>query len=308
MRVQFAAASTLLVVVTILCSFPQRTISALNPKLTLNQNLQLKTNAKEVRTGTAVGRRAERLKQTSKAFKQAVKDLEDRGLKAQYSSGVSLFFARPKQEQHHARRAQDLYFDGGSGDPPPDTDEVSYFSYNSPPEKWIGIVYSNVNGVASTGSTELLITDQITELLSYVMYDDLGNIAGRYFNADYYDLSPWGIYAQPVGYYDLLANSGNCVSGCGVQTLFQQPRPSPGPTPGTKTPTPVSPSPTPNPRPMPGPHQTFDDPLYRDTLRCELSACLQGGFGCAFSGSAWPACVIIACGFVGPVACSITVK
>jgi hypothetical protein len=305
MKVQYVAVSALLTCITVTCLFPQRTISALKPTLTLNRQIQEKTNAKEVRTGTAVGKRAGRLKETSKAFKQAVKDLEDRGFKANYSAGVSLFFAKPKQEQNHVRRSQDLYFDGGSGDPPPDTDEVSYFSFDSPPEKWIGIVYSTQGSYPSTVSAELLITDQITENLSLVSYDDAGNVNGRYYNADYFDLTPWGYSSQPAGYYDLLVNAGKCVSGCGVHTLFQQPKPSPAPTPAPKTPVSPTPSPSPNPRPMPAPGQIFPDPNYRKQLRCEAAQCVGAGFGCAFSGSSWPICTILGCGAIGPLMCWI---
>jgi hypothetical protein len=306
MKVQCVAASALLVVITVTCFFSQQiALSALKAKSTLNQQIQAKTNAKQVRTGAAVALRAERLKQTSAAFRRAVKDLEDRGLRAKYEDGLSVFFTK---QQHHARsRAQDFIPREENGDPPPNTEEISYFSFDSPPEKYVGIVYSTLGGVTSTDSVELLITDQITEILSTLVYDDLGNVVGRYYNADYYDLSPWGIYSQPPGYYDLLVSAGKCVSGCGVHTLFQQqPSPSPAPTPGPKKPPAPSPSPTPNPRPMPGPGQILDDPANRARLRCELANCLSIGFGCAWSGPKWPICTAVGCGIVSPIYCHLT--
>ena len=287
--------------IIITCLSPQTTSSALRSKRTLNERIQAKTGAKEVRIGAAVAKRAERLKQTSKAFRQAVKDLEDRGLRSNYRAGLSLFFAK---QQHHPSRRQDMAIEEG-GDPPPNTEEVSYFSFDSPAEKWIGIVYSTLGGVTSTGSGEILITDQITENLSYTMYDDLGNISGRYFNADYYDLTPWGVNEQPAGYYEKLVNAGRCISGCGIHTLFQEPKPRPGPTPGPKKPPPPAPSPSPNPRPMPGPGETFDNPRGRAILRCEVANCLVLGFGCAFTGQWWPICVVGGSGIVIPIACEI---
>ncbi|HJP94132.1 MAG TPA: hypothetical protein VJ875_19395, partial [Pyrinomonadaceae bacterium] len=79
--------------------------TATTSRRSLNKLIQAKTKAKEVRTGDAVTKRAERLKQTNKAFRQAVKDLEDRGLRSNYSAGICLFFAK---QQHHASRSQDV--------------------------------------------------------------------------------------------------------------------------------------------------------------------------------------------------------
>ena len=305
MKVQCLAASGLFVILTITCFFPKTTISALKPKRTLNERIQTKTGAKEVRTGAAVAKRAERLKQTSRAFRQAVSDLEDRGLRAKYDAGLSLFFAK---QQHHASRPQDIVIED-AGDPPPNTEEISYFSFDSPPEKYIGIVYSTLNGVTSLETPELLITDQITENLSYIFYDEAGNIAGRYFNADYYDLSPWGIDSQPAGYYESLVNAGKCVSGCGPHLLFQTPKPQPAPTPGPKSPVPAAPGPTPPARPMPRPGDIIPaSPRDRAILRCEIAACVGIGWGCACSGPKWPICVIGGCGVIGPIMCHLTIE
>jgi hypothetical protein len=279
--------------------------STLSPRRPTAKQIQEKLNAKEVRLGIRVEKRAERLKQTSKGFRNAVKHFEERGFKPLYSAGVSAFFEKPKQ--HHARRGQDMeIIRDGDGDPPPNTNEISYFSYDSPPEKWIGIEYSTLNGTPSIVATEMLINGQIVESLSAVKYDNSGNVTDRWYNADYYNLEPWGYYSQPAGYYDSLAAYGFCVSGCSSATLFQIPRPSPGPTPKI----PVSPTPTPtpwpNPRPTPGPGQIGDCPTCRANNRCLLANCIGMVFGCSFSGPAFAGCSLLGCGPVNLVMCEIT--
>ncbi|HJP90439.1 MAG TPA: hypothetical protein VJ875_00695, partial [Pyrinomonadaceae bacterium] len=193
----------------------------------------------------------------------------------------------------------------GRGDVPPNTEEVSYFSFDSPPEKYVGVVYSTLNSTTLVEAPELLITDQMQEILSYIVYDDAGNVSARYYNADYYDLTPWGFDSQPAGYYDSLVSIGKCVVGCGPHLLFQQPSPNPRPTPVPKTPVP-SPTPgpiLPPPRPTPGPSVPAG-PMDR-VARCELSSCIGIAFGCAWSGPYWPLCVLSGCGLIGPIMCRI---
>lgn len=318
-RVSFRFTSVWLIAVCLFSSPTSFSVgaSSKNDKPKSNVQDKQKPKLKEIRKDAAVTERAKELRIKNKGVARAMKHLEDRGFKQAFDKGVMLVFEKPKNQtasrhrslrhssafapQQQQQLEQPIYSDLGDGT----LCETTFFSYNTPPEKWVGVMYDTTTGTGITAETEVMETDQIVETLSEIDYDDNGNMIGQWYNADYYDLSAYGYYTQGADYYAALEKAGLCAAGCSA-SILQNPVPAPGPTP-RPTPAPCQKCPPPVPQPHPTPPGCCGPPrpLFSPFQRCWAATCLTTAWGCRYSGPLWPKCLAGGCIVVSPLACVI---
>jgi hypothetical protein len=316
---QYTAAFLSVVIVLALSSMPLRVAHS---KATLIAKIKQNTGARQVLLGQDLASHTRELKANNKGFSEAIQDLESQGYTPKYDTGVTLIFDNPEKA---AAVSNAIVPNRGiiGGDPPPDptptpppTSEITFMSFASQPQNWIGVVHDTTQGTDVSISSEMLITNRITTILSAKAFNGRGQMIERWFDPDYYDLTQYGFYGNLGGYYAALYTYGFCGFGCGIDDLFEG-RPNhpkrPVPSGPVNCDRPDAPPPCcsplngclPNPVPVPGPDPHNDSPPTA-FQRCLLAGCIGVAWGCVYAGEWWPVCLIGGCGIVNPIMCKIT--